>query len=230
MEELTCDRPIKSRSWIRSRDGVSIDLHHGVDGAEVEPPVLWETLSSSTETMTLAGGDVEVLKEPARAAHLSLHAAQHGGGQPVVDLSRALDRLPEELWRSAADVAREISALDAFVTGLCLLEEGRRLAQRLELPAPRSVDAALGASLAPPAAFNLQWLASRPTFRAKLSFVLRKTFPPPGFLRMRSPLARRGSLGLIAAYVWRPFSLLIHVGPGFVAWLKARRAAKTKLL
>ena len=223
--ELAGDRPLVSHPWTRVGSGITVDLHYGLPGAEISPAKLWEVLSDHTESMELRGGRVTVLSPAARAAHLALHAAQHGGGQPVIDLARAVEQLPEELWRDAVDVARLIGALDSFSAGLLLLDQGSALVTTLSLPHPTSVDALMRAHSAPPAARNIEWFMSRPTLREKLKLLIQKVVPSPSFLRARSTLARRGWLGLAAAYVWRPVSLLVRLVPGVIAWRRARRDA-----
>ena len=224
--EIEGDRPLVAHPWIRPRDGATVDLHYGIPGINAPASELWEVLIDATEPMELRGGRVTVLGLPARLMHVVLHAAQHGGGRPVVDLARALEQLPESLWMEAVEVARRLDAIDAFSVGLELLDDGRLLLQKLDLPKSGSVDARLRAGSAPPAAFNIQWFLSRPSLKEKALLIVRKLFPDAASLRARSALARRGPAGLVAAYLWRPFSILIQLGPGFVAWRRARREAE----
>ena len=225
IEELKGDRPLLSHPWTRA-DGVAVDLHHGLPGAEAPVERVWEVLSKATDNMELRGEQVTVLNEPARTAHVVLHAAQHGGGGPVVDLAQALERLSRSKWQAALEVARSIDAVGAFAQGLSLLAKGKTLLAQLDLRADESVDAVLRAEGADPAALNVQWLFSRPTFSEKVSLALRKLFPPPGFLRARSSLAKRGTVGLILAYVLRPFEVLLRAVPGVIKWYRARRKVK----
>ena len=105
--ELEGDRPLLSHPWYRAgpNNSITVDLHHGLPGAGTQGERFWEVISEFTEPMSLRGTKVEVLAPAALAAHLALHAAQHGGGRPVVDLVRALEQQPEELWVGAAEVA-----------------------------------------------------------------------------------------------------------------------------
>jgi hypothetical protein len=53
----------------------------------------------------------------------------------------------------------------------------------------------------------------------------RKVLPSPAWMREWTPLARRGPLGLIAAYGYRQLWLARHGPPALVGWLRARRSA-----
>ena len=55
------------------------------------------------------------------------------------------------------------------------------------------------------------------------SIVVRQVLPPPDYLRFRSPLARRGPVGLAAAYAARPVWLARHAPRAVRAWRAARR-------
>ena len=72
-------------------------------------------------------------------------------------------------------------------------------------------------------ALGFDRFARLPGVQAKLAFAARKLVPPPAWMRSCVPLARRGRLGLAAAYLWRPISLVARLGPGWRAW---RRAVK----
>ena len=53
--------------------------------------------------------------------------------------------------------------------------------------------------------------------------VLSELAAPADFMRLWHPLARRGPVGLAAAYLYRPFWLAVKLPVGVRAW---RRAAK----
>ena len=116
--------------------------------------------------------------------------------------------------------------MPAFTTGLALVAEGRDLLASLSLPVERSTEAALRAGGAPPMAEGLGWVVRQQGWRAKVSFAARHVVPPRGYMRVWFPPARRGRLGLVAAYAWRPVWLLLRVGPAVKAWLGARRVSQ----
>lgn len=208
---LRGDRPQPGETWHRNNDGTNLDLHWSISGASVSPGQVWETLWMNSERMPLAGTAVSVLNEPAWAMHVALHAAQHGPDFPVPleDLHRALRRYDFDLWRAAARIASEIGALEAMAAGLRLLSEGRDLARALDLPEDVAHGVALQASGATSEMLFLAWWWDLP-LRERASLIVRKFFPPPGYLRSWSPLANRGPAGMAAAYTWRPFWLLFR--------------------
>jgi hypothetical protein len=211
--------------WGRPRDGVAVDLHSSLVGVSPRAPV-WEVLSAATVEMEVAGQPVVVLSEPARAFHVVLHAAQHGvrDERSIADLERALTRLGPDEWREAADIARRLDAEGAFASGLNLVPRGREAAASLGLPQRRSIEAAVRAEGAPAGVLGLYRLVKTPGIRPRLRLLADELFPSPGFLRAVSPLARRGRLGLFAAYVWRPVWLVSRLGPAIRSWRRARKA------
>jgi len=226
---LARDRPPHARRWYRARDTATLDLHRTVLGATAAPAQVWRVLSGETVAGSVGSARVEILREPALALLLALHAAHHGAHvrPPLEDLERALRRAPDDVWSSAELLAASLDATPAFATGLRLVPGGELVASRLGLPADVPVDVALRASTPPPMAFGFEWLAGTPGLRAKAALVVSKAAPSPAFMRAWSRLARRGLFGLIVAYLWRPLWLLGHAGPGLLAWLRARRQARS---
>jgi hypothetical protein len=47
--------------------------------------------------------------------------------------------------------------------------------------------------------------------------------PTPAFMRHWFPQARRGPLGMVLAYLWRPLWLVLRLPPSAIAWLRAHR-------
>jgi hypothetical protein len=161
---------------------------------------------------------------------VALHAAQHGplARKPLADLDMALEQLPLEVWRDAAEVAAQLDAVDVFATGLNYKPEGAELARKLGVDDRRSVDALLRQSQVP-LAEGFQELATTPGWRSKLALLRRELVPTPEFMRWWSPLARRGKLGLAVAYVWRVLITAWRAVPGFLAWRRARdRASRSE--
>ena len=215
------------RVWERPDNGLILELHRTLAGIGAPPSKTWAVLSSHTEELAIGGARMDVLDVPARAFHVALHATQHGTEleRTQEDLRRAAGQVSHEAWQEAADLAGELQAMSAFTTGLALVAEGRALLTSLNLPVERSTEAALRAGGAPPMAEGLDWVVRQRGWRAKLSFLARHVVPPRGYMRVWFPPARRGRLGLVAAYAWRPVWLLLRVGPAVKAWLGARRVS-----
>jgi hypothetical protein len=60
--------------------------------------------------------------------------------------------------------------------------------------------------------------------RAKAMCLAHELVPSPAGMRYWTPLARRGWVGLTAAYLWRPIYLLVHAPAALVAWRRAHRS------
>jgi hypothetical protein len=209
---------------LRADDGAIVDLHQTLPGVGVDAEQLWLTLSADVDEIDVAGFPATTLTIPGRALHLALHAAQHGVGWPHVtaELERALSTTDPAVWRAAGELAQTLDAVPAFAAGLRTTAAGRTLASTLDLPADRSVEVALRASSPPPVALGFDQLARAPDWRARLRIMRHKVAPPATFVRAWSPLARRGRVGLVLAYAWRPLWLLRSAPAGFRAWRAAR--------
>jgi hypothetical protein len=226
-ETIPGDWPRHAHNWIRA-DGAALDLHFSLGGLRVAPEQVWTVLSERVEPMVVANRTVQVLDLQARALVVALHAYKDGGRIPQAlrDLSLALEIVPRETWKEAAVLASRLDAVDAFAAGLERVPEGRILAAELGLPPHRSTPVALRVRGAPPLSVGMDWMFGTPGWRRKTVLVVRKIFPPRTFLRDWSPMARKGPLGLAAAYVWRPIWVLINAGPALRAWLRARRDSR----
>jgi len=211
--------------WIRNIDGVCVDLHRWLPGLGVDAESAWRILSTTTETVVVGGYPARALAPPARALHVVLHAAHHGkrSGKVLADLERALELVDESTWRGAADLAAKLAATEAFAVGLRLLPAGAVLADRLRLPANRSVEVALRASTPPPIALGFAQIARARGLRASSRIVVRKFVPPPGFIRHWYPAAARSRRHLALAYIYRSAWLLRNAPRGYRAWRQARK-------
>jgi hypothetical protein len=222
------DRELHAETWRRARGSSSIDLHRTLNGARAPAEQSWRALAGSTERLRVGTIEVEIPNIPARALHVALHAAFHGAlsGKPVEDLRRALDRGDEATWRTAAALARELDAVDAFAAGLGLLPQGRTMAEVLGLEAPRSVEVELKASADPPLAVSLEWLAQAPDGRARARLVRQLLLPSPAWVRQTHPFARRGRRALAMAYLVRLLRVPRYGVQAVVAWRRARRTVR----
>lgn len=222
--ELEAEREIAGHARTWTREGASVDLHHTIVGLNASPSAVWEALAAGSESVPIAGQPVDIPAEGCRALIVALEAAKGGPADPkgLGDLDRALAVVPESLWREAASLARRLGALSAFSAGLGLLPAGKELARRLAVHGEVDVETALRVQSAPQMAFGFQRLADRQGVRAKITFVARKVVPSRLFMRHRFAIARRGRIGLVLAYLWRPLWLLMNSPRGFHAWRRAR--------
>jgi hypothetical protein len=210
----------------------SVDLHCSLSGVRAPAQTAWEVFSADTETLQVGGIDVEILRVPARALHVALHAAQHGadGARPLEDLARALRLADEQVWGQAAGLARRLDAVAAFAAGLRLHPDGARLAERLRLPSERPPAVALRLGAQNPVAIALESLASERSLRARAHLLLRGLVPSRRYMRHWSatrmggwPEAlREGPLGLWLAYLWRPIWNLGRL-PGAIGAVRGAR-------
>ena len=222
-----------SETWLRPRDAGYVDLHRSLIGVEASPDSVWKELTTDTAVVSVWNIEAEVLRVPARAFHIALHAAQHGVDhlQPIDDLARALHVVDQRDWHEAADLARRLDALPAFAAGLRLDPKGVRLAQRLNLPANASPDVALRAASDITITIALERLAREGSLRARARLLLRALAPSRFYMRhwsglhmTRWPAAlRRGSLGLGVAYLWRPIWILIRLPKAIAGLHRARQ-------
>jgi hypothetical protein len=215
---------VSSYPLVRGNDNV--DLHTTLWGIRAHPETVWRVLSARTERMRVGGREVEVLAKGARALHIALHAAQHGPNarKPMLDLATALDEASEEIWGDAARFAAELDATPVFATALKHTPKGAALAQRLGVADQESIDALIRLAQVP-LVEGFQELATTPGLQRKLELLRKELVPSVEFMRWWLPLARRGRLGLIVAFMWRPLWFLAHAGPAYIAWRRARREA-----
>jgi hypothetical protein len=189
------------------REDARVDLHWRLPGTTIEAERAWDVLTADLATVEVAGVELPALGLTARALHVVLHAAHHplGEPRPARDLERLLALLGREEWARVDALAERVGAGAAFGVGLRRVPAGRAVAHRhgrgAADDAPRGA-AALAAVRRP----------------ADLARVL---FPPAGHLREVSPLARRGRLGLAAAYAVRLADRAIRL-PAALAALRRR--------
>jgi len=96
------------------------------------------------------------------------------------------------------------------------------VAERLGAQPPASAEVLFHASTVPDGALFLDALRSARSVRERSRLLVRAVLPSPRYMRALSPLARRGRMGLCAAYVVRIFKRLATARPA----LKAIRIAR----
>jgi hypothetical protein len=128
------------------------------------------------------------------------------------DLQLGLDRLGDDLWQGAADLARDLDALEPFAAGLVLLPDGAALIDRLGLPAPTSAEHLMRTNglLFPPAA-ALERIMAGSGWRRRLTTAWAYLFPSAAWLRHVEPESTASGWGLFRARVRRPFRILPRV-------------------
>jgi hypothetical protein len=225
------DESRHARAWARPGSAILVDLHFTLPGVGVSAEQAWRVLSRDTDELSVGGVVVEALSPGGRALHVAIHAAQHGVGfdTPLTDLRRALAELPLEVWRDAARIASSLKAEPMFTTGLGLLEPGKAVLTDLGVAERKTVDVALRARTPPDLALGLHRLTTIPGLLPKAAFVVRKAVPPPAWMRTWLPLARRGKLGLAAAYAWRPMWIALRIPAALRAWTRAREESRQSL-
>ena len=219
-----------ARCWVRRGTWPAvIDLHRALFWSAHDPDGVWSILSSETDELDVGGLTVET-PGPARAALLlALHAASDGpaNSKALADLGRGLERLAEPVWREAAVLAGRLDALEPFAAGVRLRPEGRAMAQRLGLSAASSVEVRLRSGSPPPTAIGLERLRTAPSTAWRVRSLVGELVPSPSSMRVWQPLASRGRLGLLIAYLWRPVWLAWKLPAGALAWSRTRRGART---
>jgi hypothetical protein len=212
--------------WTRGgRHDDIVDIHDCLFGVHADKDAVWRELSAGTEYVAVGGVGAEVLDAPRRAVVVALHAAANGSGgaRSLEDLRRALSLVDEAVWLEAARVAERIDAEESFAAGLRLLPEGRELAGRLGMRAPASAEVLLHARTVPHGALFLEALRSAECMRERSRLLARALVPSRRYMRALSPLARRGRVGLGAAYAVRLVARVVTVLPALRAIRLARR-------
>jgi hypothetical protein len=235
--------PVKAREtpghhevWRSSGNAdLRLELHRTVPLVAAAPSLLWRRFSEEAETLGVAGAQVKVPGEAARALMVALHAAQHGAGvtKPRSDLDRALARVEPVVWQEAAALARELGAAPAFAVGLSLSPLGRDQADRLGLSAgaaSRAVRLRAGGAPGTAIAFDrfVEQLLSTHGLRARIRLVGRQMVPSRAWMRAGYPIARRSRRGLAVAYAVRPIRVATMLPSGLRAWLRVARPRRAR--
>jgi hypothetical protein len=214
-----------------SNDQAVIELHRWLPGARATPGEAWEALAARRAWIEIEGRQAAVLDWAGQAMHLATHAAQHGPGFPkhVDELALALERWPADVWDSAALLAQEIDATEAFAVGLRLVPEGAEVAERLALRSTAELDWTIRHRHARPrGTFHLQAFADARSARERVRILRRSLLPSQAWIMHQHPWARAGGLRVIAAY-----GAHLARAPAWAAraWLfrgRARRAGRAR--
>lgn len=214
----------------RTFDGAvgAVDLHRTIRGPAVGAEAVWAELSRGAEEIPAGDGALPVPATAARAFLISVHAAQHGpeGVVQREDVARALERVPAETWREAAQIARRLGAEAWFAGGLSAMAGGPELVRDLGLTAGSDPHVEVRAAGEIPIARRLAELAEVPGTVAKARLLAREVVPTRTFMRDWAPLARRGRGGLAAAYLMRPFWMIWHLPRALIVYRRASRSVR----
>jgi hypothetical protein len=215
-------------NWDRALDDGKIDLHRHLQGVGADPQRVWSLLWPRRVEFELLGARAFRLDDAAQALYVTAHATHHGveDARGLPHLAAALTALDDDTWRAALALADELEALESFATGLRLVPGGVALAERIGVPDSRSVKATLLASTPPPVALGFDQLADARGLN-RFRVLLRKFFPPAGFIRAWWPPAARSRTLLAVGYAYRPIWLLRYAPQGYRAWRAARRSVKS---
>jgi hypothetical protein len=220
--------PKYARTFRRARDGAIVDLHWRLSGATAPPGQVWSTLSEHVTTLEVGGRPVSVLDAAASAMLVALHSAHHGTGRPktLTDVEHAVARLDRSTWEGARSLADALGASEPFAAGLRLTSAGDELADSLRLERPASVAMWLKTNPRTYGAWALHQVSQHETATGRLVALGTIVLPSPVVMRTFFPLARRGRLGLMLAYLLRPARLAVHAGPALRDLVRARRALR----
>lgn len=199
------DREVAPHARDFLRGSSSVDLHRHIPGLDVlGDQAAFEVLIERSEQVMFPSGPLVAPDQAAGALIAAATVISSVGGnlQPLVDLDRVVDRLSAPDWADVVALATQLGALETLSRGLRTLVRGAEIADLLGLPALNPP------TLAPDLfVLQLERLRALPTLRAKASLVFVELFPSRAFLRYSSPVARRGWMGLLVAYLQRPFVL-----------------------
>jgi hypothetical protein len=209
------------------RGRFTIDLHRGLWGFHADQAVVWAALTCEVEVTEIGGTLVETPVVAAQALMIAVHAVQHAGrGQPLEDLRRALATADDPTWCAAATLAKRTGALGPFAVALTLVDPGPQLLKRLSLEASADTATYLQAHGGAEGSVTFLRLAEERGLRERVALVVAKLVPTADFLRYKYPIARRGRLGLLAAYAWRPVWLGLRAPAAWRSWRNAEAAAR----
>jgi hypothetical protein len=217
------ERPMHAVTYERTVDGAVVDLHRTLPVAAAAPAVVWRALRDKIRPLRVGSESLSTLDDTGLMLHIAMHAARSGRhvATPLADLARALAAFDGSTVESAAGLAARVGALPQFVAGLRLVPAGRAWAavfgERVTIPvltAARALGGAWGTAKVATVVTEPWW--HRPITVAQL------VFPSRTMLRRSMPLARRGGLGLLAAYALRPLWMVVGLPAAVRSWRRAQ--------
>jgi hypothetical protein len=205
------------------RGPVTLDLHHRLFLTNARPADVWAVLSADTRWMTVSSAPVEVLGDAALALVIAAHVVHHPSApQPRQDLLRALARFDRPVWERTRTLAEQLDMADVLAAGLRKVARGQALAETLELPAVSSAALHVQLKGLPPLTDGLVRVAHAGSPAAAIRVLVSELVPSPAFMRHTRPLARRGWIGLLLAYLQRTLWLMINLPRALSLWREGR--------
>ena len=223
---------VHAQTWVRveAPDHPTIDLHRWLPGARVAPAVAWTALAGRRTWVKVGGRKAPVPDLAAQAMHVATHAAQHGlrSKKHIDELELALVLWAPEVWDSAAAMAKEIGATDAFAAGLRLTSQGAAEATRLGLPPTDELDWGIRHDHERPrGTFHLQALSDADTWVERLQTLRRSLFPGKAWIANQHSWAR-GRLSVAAAYALHLARAPLWAARAWMFSQRARRAGRAR--
>ncbi len=225
-EHLTPPWERHHNSWRLDARQFDLELHWTLVHVGADSEALWEVITRDSRTMRVGGVEVSTPADPQLALILALHAAHHGvrWTRPHEDLRRAVEVLPGNVWRAAAEHAVDLDATRAFAAGLRLIPSGAALADALALRHEPSFEVLLTTGRAGEGAHLADRVFRAPGPLAKARVVLGAAFPSPARMRARQAAADHHQ-PIALAYALHPIRVVRVIGLGLRHWRQARRVS-----
>ncbi len=209
--------------------GSLVDLHWNIAGVGAPASATWQAISEKTVSLTVGGRPARVPDDAAIAFLVTLHNAHHGArwSSTAPDLERAIDRLDKRDWVAAAALAERLRADVAFAAGLQLCPAAAAAAEQWGVVPGLSLEYRLRARETSYAAWALHRIVTAGSLKERALVACRVLVPEPATMRRWFPLAGRGPLGLLAAYLLRPLRLLSAAAPALSEYRRVRTQRST---
>lgn len=224
----TPDEMTSTHSWLSpGEEKVMVELHRTFHHIGAPDEDLWKEFTLSTETILVAGYELEMPAEVARCLIVALHVGHHGKefSWPLRDLALAVDRVSIDTWIAAVSVARRLEAVPAMVAGLRVIEPGQELCRKLDLSALVPTTLFIEAENIPLVMNDLERLAAVTGLRGKIGFAMRKLFPTRSWMRYRYHAIDGSGIRLLATYIYRLTAFFIRSPSILLTWRKVRQRA-----
>lgn len=201
--------------------GGTVDLHRNLPMLRAPDELLWEALSTETETFPIGDVEIRVLGRTALALHVVTHAVQHRFQLHTdEDLRRAITVMSVDDWRPVADLAARLGVAEILGLGLRHHPAGAVVADSLALPCLSPADPRFWTLSAPRGSASLTEFWPALTLRAKVQRIRWTLLPSPAKIRYVSCLPDAHGHTLLLAYArwWR------DLAPAMVAAVRFARS------
>lgn len=210
-------------TWLKPGVAFPVDLHTSFHFVTVPDERFWELLAAEAEAADIGDATVAVPSRRFSLMLLGLHASA-GDGRAVDEFALAIATNPRELLLEALDLARRLGAEHAVAVSLRRSPQGVEFAEEMSLASSMPTEMALDLQEQAKTASGFVRLDEATTVAGLVRLLWREMVPSPGHMGDCFPrLAGAGRPGLVLAYLWRPFSVLIHARVGWRRWRGLRR-------